>query len=128
MEIACKIFVDDLEQALKDREKASIYLGLENEVANADDLVAQYLADNLKISMGEKLLGGNFLGKEIQDDVIWSYIEIMEVPYPHELSIENTLLLDDLEGQQNIVHVRVNGKEKSLRLFKGRSKEVLSFE
>lgn len=127
LEIACKIFVDDLETVMKAEGHGDLYIGLDKEKAETDKLIQEYFEKHLQLAINGKTVSGSFLGKEVIDDVIWSYIEILEVPYPQELSIDNRLLLDHLESQQNIVHVKVNGKEKSLRLFNGRSKEVLNF-
>ncbi|MEO1217324.1 MAG: DUF6702 family protein [Bacteroidota bacterium] len=127
LEIACKIFVDDLEAALESAGARELYLGLENERAGADEIIDNYLRKHLDIHINGEKVEGSFLGKEVIDDVIWTYIEFQEIAYPSEFSINNTLLLDEFEGQQNIVHVKVAGKEKSLRLFKGRSKDVLNF-
>ena len=127
LEIACKIFVDDLESALKGQGAGSLNLGLANEDQEADKWVDEYLSKHINIEVNGEALEGSFIGKEVQDDVIWSYIEITGVSFPNEFTIENTLLIEELEGQQNIIHVRVSGKEKSLRLFEGRTKEVLNF-
>ncbi|MDW3646900.1 MAG: DUF6702 family protein [Bacteroidia bacterium] len=127
LEIACKIFVDDLETALEAAGAKDLYIGLENEKAGADDIIDNYLRKHIDIRINGEKVEGSFLGKEVVDDVIWSYIEYQDVAFPSEFSIDNTLLIDELEGQQNIVHVKVAGKEKSLRLFKGRSKDVLNF-
>lgn len=127
LEIACKIFVDDLETALKAAGAQDLYLGLEKEKSGADDIIDNYLKKHLDIRVNGEKVEGIFIGKEVIDDVIWSYIEYSDVAFPSEISIDNTLLLDELEGQQNIVHVKVGGREKSLRLFKGRSKDVLNF-
>ncbi|MEM8889443.1 MAG: DUF6702 family protein [Bacteroidota bacterium] len=127
LELACKIFVDDLETALEAAGAKDLYLGLDKEKSSADEIIDNYLRKHLDIRINGNKVEGSFLGKEVIDDVIWSYIEYTDVAFPSELSIDNTLLLEELEGQQNIVHVKVAGKEKSLRLFKGRSKDVLNF-
>jgi len=127
LELACKIFVDDLETALEAAGAKDLYLGLDKEKSSADEIIDNYLRKHLDIRINGNKVEGSFLGKEVIDDVIWSYIEYPDVAFPSEISIDNTLLLDELEGQQNIVHVKIAGKEKSLRLFKGRSKDVLNF-
>lgn len=127
LEIACKIFIDDLEEALEQKGNKDLNLGLENESASADEYISAYLSKHLSIEVNALPVQGDFLGKEITDDVVWCYIEMLEVPFPNEISIHNTLLLSTFENQQNIVHMKVNGKEKSLRLFQGREKESLNF-
>ncbi|MEM6805163.1 MAG: DUF6702 family protein, partial [Bacteroidota bacterium] len=118
---------DDLDAVLMAEGHGNLYLGLDKEKAESDSLIQAYFAENLRIEINGQAISGKMIGKEVIDDVIWSYLEFVDIPYPQEISVENRLLLDQIETQQNIVHIKVNGQEKSLRLVNGRSKEVLKF-
>ena len=128
LEMAVRIFLDDLEAALEAQGTGKLYLGTASESEDADRYIANYLNKMIKLSVDGQEVEGQFLGKEIEQDVVWSYIEIQNVEKPHKISMLNQLLLDLYDSQQNIVHMRVGKQTKSFRLFKGNMNGLAEFD
>ena len=59
----------------------SLYICTEKEAESAEGLIAEYLKNNLVISIDDEVVEFEFLGKEISDDLIavWCYLEILDV-------------------------------------------------
>ncbi|MEL6671258.1 MAG: DUF6702 family protein [Bacteroidota bacterium] len=116
LEISMRMFVEDLELALEDRGHKGLYLGLEKESPEAESYVDQYIRRYLKIELNGEALEWTFLGKEMEGEAIWCYLESAEIDTPQKVKISNRLLFDTCEGQQNIVHLKTATRTKSLRL------------
>jgi hypothetical protein len=128
MEVAQKIFWDDLEVALtKEYGVAVDFLNPKNK-AILEGQVKAYLLKHTQVGVNGKLVLLNYLGYEVEEDAAWFYLESNPTAVPKTVEIQNTLLLRDFEGQQNIVHVYVNSKSpKSLLLGEGKEKGRIDF-
>lgn len=120
LEIAIKLFIDDLEEALKAEGTGNLYLGTEKESPNADEYLSRYLMKNFDIKVNGTAMALSVLGKEPDKDVMWVYVEGLNTPHPQQITVKNKLLGTKFEGQRNIVHIQVDGKVKSLLLQEGK--------
>ena len=127
LEISVKIFADDLIKALKQNEISDIHLGELQENPKSDQYIFNYLSENLIITIKNESLTYSFIGKELEDDAVWCYLEIKNVPAFHEISVLNSILTEVFETQNNIVQVNVNGKVKNLLLKKSNTVGHLNF-
>ena len=57
-----------------------------------------------------------FVGRELEDDVVWTYLEIGNVDHLKRIDVESSLLTEVLEGQSNIIQVKNGGDLKNLLL------------
>lgn len=119
LEIAVKIFTNDLEEALEGIGAPKLRMGTPREDKSTDSLLHRYLNHRLKINAGEIELELIYLGKEYEDDATWCYLEVNELDRPTDLMIENRILLEWFEDQSNLVHLNVAGDKKSLLMRKG---------
>ena len=128
MEVAQKIFWDDLEVALaKEYGVAVDFLNPKNK-AVLEGQVKTYLLKHSQVWVNGKPVALNYLGYEVEEDAAWFYLESGVTAAPKTIEIQNTLLLRDFDGQQNIVHVYVNTKSpKSLLLGEGKEKGRIEF-
>ena len=126
LEIAVKIFSDDLEAAL-----TAYGAELENSdldsSATANRYIDRYLQRCLIIEDEGKKVTYQYLGSESEMDVVWCYLEAVDVPQPASLTITNTLLIDIYEEQLNIVHLTVGDEKKSLMLSKNTPSKTVTF-
>jgi hypothetical protein len=127
LEIAIKIFTDDLEAGLEGLGAPILRLGTPREDPSADSLLKRYLDNRFQISIEGKLLKNRFLGKEMESDATWCYIEIADVPRPATLTVHNRILLERFEDQANLVNLDVGGGKRSLMLRKGNEAETAEF-
>lgn len=128
MELAQKIFWDDLEVALaKEYGVAVDFLNPKNKAVLEGQLKA-YLLKHSQVWVNGKPVTLNYLGYEVEEDAAWFYLESTATSAPRTVEVQNTLLLRDFVGQQNIVHVYVKSKSpKSLLLGEGKEKGRVEF-
>ncbi len=128
MEVAQKIFWDDLEVALSKEAGARVDFLKPKDKAKLEGQVKAYLLKHTQVWVNGKLVPLNYLGYEVEEDAAWFYLESGVTAVPKTVEVQNTLLLRDFEGQQNIVHVYANSKSpKSLLLGEGKEKGSIIF-
>lgn len=124
--IACKIFADDFEQALKATYHTPIDLYNVKDTSLAGKQIAAYINKHLQLKAGGKLLSLRYLGFEIEGEAAWCYFSAANVPALQQLEVFNDLLYEYKKEQVNLMHVKVNGNRKSARLSAPENR--LSFE
>ncbi len=128
LEISMKIFTDDLEAALEEDTSEKLWIGdPEREVPTTDSLLAIYFDKKVTVSVNGEEKEAIFLGKELEADVTWCYLEIQDVPAVKSVSIDNRILMELFDDQKNLVHIYANGKEKSLFLRRGKTTGEVSY-
>lgn len=128
MEIAQKIFWDDLEVALGNEFKEKVDFLKPKDKAKLESQLKTYLLKHNQVWVNGKLLTLTYLGYEVEEDAAWFYLESSVVELPKSVEVQNTLLLKDFEGQQNIIHVYAQSKSpRSLLLGEGKEKGKIEF-
>lgn len=127
LEIAQKIFWDDLEVAL-----AKIYetkVDFLNPISRdaLEGMVKSYILEKNEIMVNGQKMDIDYLGFEIEEEAVWFYMEALRVPSPKNVHIRNEVLIEHFEGQQNIVNFYKEQKPKSLILYKGKEIGTLNF-
>ncbi len=116
VQITTRIFVDDLNNALKNQFHKNTYLGTDKESAQDIELMKKYFADKFKLSINGKFHAMNYLSKDIEDDVVVCYLNIKDISKLNTLEIENSVIVEIHPEQQNIIQFNDNGNKKSLLL------------
>ena len=105
IEITVRVAIEDLEKALE--IKSPFKLGSSAESKASNMLIYNYFKNHLKISMNEKTSDYKWVGKEIAKDLhdIYLFFEISDCQYAQakSISIENTIFLESVYKQTNIV-------------------------
>ncbi|MEM0999147.1 MAG: DUF6702 family protein [Bacteroidota bacterium] len=127
LEVAVKIFTDDLESALEGLGAPPLRLHTEREHPKTDSLLARYLNHRIQFDVNDQQVTGNFLGKEYETDATWCYIEFADVPDPTTITVTNRLFFERFDDQSNLVHLEVHGKKKSLLLHIGMESDRAEF-
>ncbi|PKV49800.1 hypothetical protein ATE84_1838 [Aquimarina sp. MAR_2010_214] len=127
LQIISRIFVDDIEELLKQRYDESTNLDKDEESPGVDKNLTTYLNQKLRFVVNGKEVSFTFLGKEYEDDLIICYLEIENITSLETIEITNQVLMDLFEEQQNIVHVKKGNQRKSLIIEKEKGIEVLKF-
>jgi hypothetical protein len=122
-----KIFVNDLEVALKRIHNKPIDLINIKDSAVIRDLSTKYLHKNLIFSVHDKQITYSVLGFEQNEEAFWIYLETTKCGAPRKVSIQNTVLYQDFPQQMNIIHLEVNKDQKSTRLINPESKASFIF-
>jgi hypothetical protein len=127
LEIAVKIFTDDLEATLEAMGAPRLHLDSPKVHPEADALIARYLDNRLQWTLDGSPRTAKYLGKEYEDDATWCYMEITDLPAFHACTLHNMILTEYFEDQSNLVHITTAGHTQSLLLNAGKTTGSLNF-
>jgi hypothetical protein len=128
LKISVRVFLDDLELGLRDYSSEP-YLDImdESNYEFVHEKLEEYLLKNLQVYRNGKRLELTYLGEEREIDVMWCYLEVEKLRPFSELAVQNTLLHEIYDDQENLVHIRKDGKVKSMRLLEDQPKAEVSW-
>lgn len=127
LEVAVKVFMDDLEDALSRQAKSKITY------SSSSVAVKEQLADYLKSTLTFELergkpLKAKLLGSEEDADVVWLYVEVpVQQEALTQLYVRNAILTDLFTDQMNIVNVNYKGETESVLMQPGDVSKKLTF-
>ncbi|MCW3070392.1 MAG: Uncharacterized protein JWO44_282 [Bacteroidetes bacterium] len=116
LDVSCKLFTDDLEDALLKKYGKKVDLSTSAKNKEVQDLVNKYINENFKVNVGGKLQTLAFVGFETETDATWCYLESAPFISKGKVSIMNTLLYDYLPEQSNMINCYWDDVEKSAKL------------
>ena len=116
-----RVFVDDLEETLRQRYDVQLALGTDREDEKASFYIRRYVEQKLTVEIDNVPLEFSFAGFTYQNDqiVLLSEFSIIDSD-EYEIKVTNTLITDAYSDQQNLVHFRMNQKKQSEVLTKER--------
>jgi hypothetical protein len=128
LQITSRIFIDDLEDLLKERYDIKASLATKEESPIADDYIQKYLKSKFVLELNDKVASYNYIGKKYDNDVIIFYLEVPDVGFTalKSISVQNEVLTDLYEEQKNLVHIKWKGKKKSFVLIRENNKGMLN--
>ena len=127
VEIAQKIFIDDLGNAISTKEGSSVDLFQVEENEKTAALVRSYVESNFKVVVNGKPTVYEFLGVAHEDDVVWCFMEVPKTKKLKSIKVTNTLLTEVFDDQVNLIHIKVNGKTRSMKLEKNEPSDILTY-
>jgi hypothetical protein len=128
MEVAQKIFWDDLEVGLSKEIGGPVDFLNPKDKTKLETQIKAYLLKHSQVWVNGKMVPLSYVGYEVEEDAAWFYLESTATAVPKSVEVQNTLLIRDFEGQQNIVHVYLNSKSpKSLLLGEGKERGRIIF-
>lgn len=119
IETSIQLFTHDLAPVLEEKSGRKIDL---EKTPDIDRLIFNYLSENfvLKDEKGEpKKI--KWVGKELEVDTIWVYVEIATTQNPDGFNLQNTIFFESFPEQTNLVTVRFDEKKTDL-LYKAGDK------
>lgn len=128
LEISCRMFFDDLEDALAQDENRRVNMIKPADRLEVDKLLSAYITKNLMVQLDGSRVALTYLGYEIEEDAAWCYLEATQVPTPKNITIQNTLLYRSHDKQSNIMHISVNGDRKSIKLDNPKGRATFEFK
>jgi hypothetical protein len=127
LEIMMRVFMDDLEITMKKRHQDPNLDITRPTKLSLDQMMEEYLKSHFIMRLDEKVQRHQYLGHERDGDAFVFYIEVPKVKKWNKITVTNSVLMETYEDQSNLVHVRVAGKIKSLRLVKKNPSGILTF-
>lgn len=130
LQIISRVFIDDLEKALKTRYEVDTRLATPNESEEAAAYIERYFNSKFTVLVNESPVGYSFLGKRYDNDLAICYIEVNGLPKEKlkSVGIQNEILTDIFEEQKNLVHFDLLGKKKSFVLVRENNKGMLNLK
>lgn len=115
-EITGKFFLDDLENALKEKYGSSVHFNEAQYKTQINDLLKKYSNEYLKLKADNKFLKINYVGFEEDQEAVNIYLESEVVNLPKKVETAVSFLYNLYDDQMNIIHIIVNGKRESEKL------------
>lgn len=123
LEITIRLFTDDLENALtKLNNGQKVMIGGKND--NSDAVLSKYIQQHFAVITPQKQKKPiNYLGKELEGDATWVYIEIPESQVVKDHILYNDLMQEMFDDQTNLVNFFFAGNKKTF-LFNSKVKST----
>ena len=115
-EISGKFFLDDLENALKEKYGKAVHFNDAKYKSQINAYLIQYCEEYLKLKADNKFLKIKYLGYEEDSESVNIYLESEKVIQPKKVETAVSFLYNLFDDQLNIVHIIVNGTRKSQKL------------
>lgn len=119
LEVTWRMTTHDVEHALEPIAHQALQLGTEREAEQADSLLAEYAIVNLVLAQNDRPITLRYLGKEVELETTYVYLQAEGISDPEGLSVLNTLLFDLFDEQQNIVHLESSSGTTSHTFVRG---------
>ena len=103
LDLTWRMTAHDIEHALASR--GELKLGSAQEHPRADSLLNRYFLEHLTLFQEDKQMAWKWVGKELDGETLYCYLQVEGVHTPNDLLVSNTLLQDVFAEQQNLVHV-----------------------
>jgi len=126
MQITTRIFIDDLNEALKNQYHKRTFIGTEKETPEDITLMKKYLAEKFKLTINNQPKAMNYLSNELENNIIICYFNIKDITKVTTVEVQNTILIELYAEQQNIIQYNNNGKKQSLLLTSEITKGMLN--
>jgi hypothetical protein len=123
LEISIRMFTDDLETALtKFNNGQKIMVGGKND--NSDAVLSKYIQQHFAIISPQKQKKAiSFIGKELEGDATWIYVEMPNSQDFKGHTLYNSLMQELFDDQTNLVNFTYLGNKKTF-LFNAKTKSA----
>ena len=112
IQIAHKIFVDDLEKALRKNyseefKNSKPNLSTKTQHKEAQKYIYDYLKKVIDVKINSKKEEINYIGVEFEDDVVWIYgvLNKQNSTEKESIFIKNMILMDLFDDQRNMLYL-----------------------
>ncbi len=115
-EISSKFFLDDLENALKEKFGKAVHFNDPKYKTQINEFLKKYAEEYLKVKADSKFLNINYVGFEEDNESVNIYLESESLNTPKKVEVAVSFLYNQFDDQMNIIHLIVDGKRQSDRL------------
>ncbi|MDB4583606.1 hypothetical protein N9164_10675 [Draconibacterium sp.] len=127
LEISLKVFADDLILGLENAGASKLYLGEAKENKKTDTYLLDYLKSSINFIVNGDQKTYSFVGKEMESDVVWIYLEIQNISSLNNITVDCKLLTEVLETQNNIIQINNGDGIKSMLLNKRKQSDTITY-
>lgn len=115
-QISGKFFLDDMENALKEKYATAVHFNDAKYKTELAELLRKYFTEYIKLKSDGKQTDIRFLGYEEDSESVNVYLESGAVNPPKKVEVAVSALYNLFDDQMNIIHIIVAGKRQSDRL------------
>lgn len=124
LEVALRVWPEDLEKALNAESKKVIDLDKTQEI---DKLIFAYLKKNISVSKdGKKRCEMQWIGKELEIKQAWLYFEIKTDQDPSDFHYSNQIFFELQDDQINMFNLKFKKRRASISFAKDNATHQLS--
>lgn len=117
IQLTSRFFLEDIEAYMQDKQNSKVVFSPDSHPDETDAFIEKFFIDNLTLRLNDVSQKITYLGREYQEEFMVIYAEVpMLTSSVTSLQLTSTFLLDFIENQQNIVHVKTPTKSKSFLL------------
>lgn len=129
VEVAMKVFTDDLSKVLSESKGETIEIGTDREHEKATEYLLEYLREHFVFELNGKPAQYNYVTRKIEKSdffAMWILLEIPKVRNLKSLKLRNDVLMDFYSEQQNLINFReVEGAYQKYMLTQNKKEIVL---
>lgn len=122
LEIAVKIFSDDLEDAISEIKGTTVEIGTDREHEKATEYIIEYFQKHFELTINSKKVPFEYVTRKlVRKDFFatWVLLKVEKVKNLKSLKLRNNLLIDYHSEQQNIINYREDdGTYKKFATYK----------
>lgn len=128
LEFTTRIFLDDIEKHIQFNTN-SPYLDLTDpdEGISPKNLIKEYVMKRLTVQVNGKSCEIDYVGHEIEGDAVNVYYQVLSIKKLKTLTIKNMILTDLYTDQVNMVHIKFEGKLRSMKMTPDQLQATLDF-
>lgn len=127
LEITQRLFADDLEDALRQFSGEKVDVLNPADPEHLKELIGEYVQQHFIISLNEQPQALHYLGYEQEEDAMWLYFQLTEVPDFSSIGVKNTVFFEMFDDQTNIINVKKEGRIRSLKLHQEQEQGRISY-
>ncbi len=127
LEITQRLFVDDLEDALRHFSGDKVDVLNPPNPARIKELIGQYTQQNFQLQLNGKPKPAQYLGYEIEGEAVWVYMEVADARNIKSIGVRNTLFFEMFDDQVNLINVDKDGEIRSLKLTSAQKRDQLNY-
>lgn len=118
LEITLRVFTDDMSSGLDTYTGRNLSFGTPMESPSVNEKLPEYLNSRFKVLVDGKPIGYKYLGKELEEDATWIYLESEKTKPSKTIQVTNSVLTELFDDQGNIIHINIRGKKHTMGLSK----------
>ena len=127
VEISVRVFTEDFEKTLQKKTTTRLDIIKPADNAFLDKQISNYLTEKIRIKVNGQPVTLSYVGHEVQNESVWSYLEIPKIANVKKIEVDCSLLYDYEKAQSNIIHVKNGKAEKSYKLDYPKNSAVFDF-
>ncbi len=117
LQLISRFFLEDIEAYMQNKQNKEVVFFPDSHPEETDAFIEAFFLNNIRLEINDSIHEINYLGREYQDDLLLVYAEVTALSFAiTKFNLKSTFLLDFIESQQNIIHIKTPEKEKSFIL------------